>query len=68
MGAFVGSVAAGVLSGMLVFFMLRSIWGEAGAGELTNAIGIAAVAGAIATALVARSWARWRDRGGSAED
>lgn len=68
MGAFVGSVAAGVLSGMLVFFVLRSIWGEAGMGELTNAIGIAAVAGAIATAFVARAWARWHERGGSSGD
>jgi hypothetical protein len=68
MGAFLGSVAAGVLSGMLVFVVLRSIWGEAGMGELTNAIGIAAVLGAIATAVVARAWARWQERGGSSGD
>ena len=68
MGAFLGSVAAGVLSGMLVFVVLRSIWGEAGMVELTNAIGIAAVLGAIATAVVARAWARWQERGGSSGD
>ena len=54
MNAIVGSVAVGVLCGVLAYALVRLAWPSIAVQEFTNVIGLAAVVGAAVGAAVAR--------------